>query len=277
MPGEIEVLVPMPDGSESCGLGSPLTPLVTDGALTNMGPLIVLVTAQIEDLLSLGGGGVGTGVDEVQQFVIGGNPTPNKRYTLAFMGSEPTTQLGPNDNAATVQTALAALSTIGAGNVTVTEPINETFTVTFGNDLSSQNLPLLTADTSQLGGTITVTEVTAGQSPTGPVTATSKTDSMGQLLVRLGDSTGASWVYKVIPAVRADTDDVVFLGRLVSGNRNDLPAPTAPPPRTTGIVPGSRLVFTDKDGHRRVGTVQPDGTLEWHDDPTHEHRKGRRR
>src|SRR5258708_8853331 len=56
--------------------------------------------------------------DETQQIAITGAPTGGT-FTLTF-GAQTTATINWNDNAATVQTRLQALSSIGAGNALVT-------------------------------------------------------------------------------------------------------------------------------------------------------------
>lgn len=83
-------------------------------------------------------------------------------YTLAF-GSETTSALNFDDDAATIQAALEALSNIGSGNVTVASASD--FTLTFGGTLANAKLPLISVDDASLTGTTTgatVTRTTAG-------------------------------------------------------------------------------------------------------------------
>jgi hypothetical protein len=101
-------------------------------------------------------------VNEVQRFDIAGNPGSGT-FTLAFNGSEPTASINHHPAAGDVQRALEALSTIGAGNVTVSKDGNWGYVCAFCNALGNQDLPEITA-ASQLGGgaTITVSTVTQG-------------------------------------------------------------------------------------------------------------------
>lgn len=73
-------------------------------------------------------------------------------FALGFRGVG-TAQLAFNAAAAAVQTALQGLSTIGASNATVAGSAGGPYTVTFAAALAGQDLPLLTADSSQLVGT----------------------------------------------------------------------------------------------------------------------------
>lgn len=101
-------------------------------------------------------------VNEVQTITITGSPTGGD-YTLTFDG-ETTAAIAYNANAAAVDSALEALSNIGAGNVTVSGTSPKT--VTFTGTLAGASQPLITADASGLtGGTdpdITVVQTTEG-------------------------------------------------------------------------------------------------------------------
>jgi hypothetical protein len=219
MPGEIHVMVPNNDGAYICGLGAPATVVNNAGVLTNMGPLITLLTARIEDLIAQPGGPGGAGgVDEVQRFDIAGSPGSGK-FTLTFNGATTDPPLAYHPPAGDVQRALEALSTVGTGNVRVSKDGNWGYVCAFGNELGSQNLPPMSADGSQLGGggTITVSTVTPGAAPTGPVQGRSEQDGMGALLLHLSDATGAQWTYRVLPAVFLDSAHIGFIGQRVSG------------------------------------------------------------
>jgi hypothetical protein len=100
---------------------------------------------------------------EVQSVDITGVPDGGT-FTLSF-GSETTTALAFNADAAAIDAALELLETIGTGNVVVTGT-NPTFTVTFGGTLANAKLPLLVSDGALLtGGTapdVDVTRDTAG-------------------------------------------------------------------------------------------------------------------
>jgi hypothetical protein len=66
-----------------------------------------------------------------------------------------------------VQTALQALSTIGAGNATVAGSAGGPYTVTFAGTLANQNVAALSATGNFTGGTspaVTVATTTAGSS-----------------------------------------------------------------------------------------------------------------
>jgi hypothetical protein len=81
-------------------------------------------------------------------------------FTLTYAG-QTTSALAYNISAANLQTAIAGLSTVGAGNVSVSGSDGGPFTVTFIGTLGSQDVPLLTANSASLtGNTHTATIVT---------------------------------------------------------------------------------------------------------------------
>lgn len=102
------------------------------------------------------------GTTDVQTVTVNGAPTGGT-YTLSFNG-QTTSALAFNAVAADIQAALVALSTIGAGNVTVTG--SGPFVVTFAGALAPGYQPDITADGSLLtGGTspsVTVAHTVSG-------------------------------------------------------------------------------------------------------------------
>ena len=105
---------------------------------------IVMMTASNAGLT---GGSGGT----TQTVTISGSPSGN--FTLTYLG-QTTGSIAYNATAATVQTALAALSTVGSGNVSVTGSAGGPWTVVFGSLLAPAQP--LTASTIT-GGTIAIT------------------------------------------------------------------------------------------------------------------------
>jgi hypothetical protein len=109
----------------------------------------------------------GPATNEVQTVTITGTPTGGT-FTLSF-GGQVTGALAYNAAAATIQTALEGLSTIGTGNVLVTGSAGGPWTVTFIGALAGQDLALMVADGALLtGGTTpdaTVAETTPGVAP----------------------------------------------------------------------------------------------------------------
>lgn len=119
----------------------------------------------------------GAGTSEVQTVTISGGPTGGT-FVLDFNG-QPTTDLAFNATAASVQTALQALSTIGAGNATVTGSAGGPYTITFAGTLANTNVPQLVA----------VSNLTGGTSP-GVAVSTPTGGAAGQILKITDDTTG---------------------------------------------------------------------------------------
>jgi hypothetical protein len=111
------------------------------------------------------------GSAEVQTVTITGTPTGGT-FTLTFRG-QTTSAIAYNATNATVQTAVQALTTIGAGNATVSggPGPGTPWVITFASALATGNQREFTANGALLtGGTspaIAVTETTPGASPTG--------------------------------------------------------------------------------------------------------------
>jgi hypothetical protein len=119
----------------------------------------------------------GVGTSEVQTVAVTGTPTGGT-FSLSFNGAT-TPALAYNASTSAVQTALQALSTIGAGNATVTGTAGVSYVVTFTGALANQNVGTLVAVATLTGGTtpgVTVTTTTGG--------------AVGQLLTITDDTTG---------------------------------------------------------------------------------------
>jgi hypothetical protein len=117
--------------------------------------------SKISDVIRL----VTTSQAEVQSLATSGTPTGGT-LTLSFKGYT-TTAIAYNASAATVQAALEALSSVGAGGVTCSGgPLPTAVVITFTNQLGAQSAPLITADGSGLTGGTTpsaaVTRTTGG-------------------------------------------------------------------------------------------------------------------
>lgn len=109
------------------------------------------------------------GTSEVQTVAITGTPTGGT-FTLSY-GGQTTAPIVYNATAAVVVTALTALGTVGAGNVTATGgPLPTAVVVTFAGALGSQDVPSLAGNGAALtGGTtpaVTVVTTTPGVNPT---------------------------------------------------------------------------------------------------------------
>jgi hypothetical protein len=103
--------------------------------------------------------------NEVQSLTISGTPTGGT-FTLTF-GGQTTTPIAFNATAAAVQTALAALSSIGSGNITCSGgPLpGSAITVTFNGLLANQPQSLMVGATALTGGTspaLAIARVTSG-------------------------------------------------------------------------------------------------------------------
>lgn len=102
--------------------------------------------------------------NEVQTITTTGTPAGGT-FTLTFNGAT-TGPLVFNESAANIQTALRALSTIGAAEVTCTVgPLPTGVVCTFGGLLANKDLPLITHTDSLTGGAspaVVVTETTKG-------------------------------------------------------------------------------------------------------------------
>jgi hypothetical protein len=104
-------------------------------------------------------------VNEIQRITITGTPTGGT-FTLTYSG-QTTSALNWNATATEVQTALLALSNVGAGQLAVTggPGPGTPFTVTFGGTLAGTNVAAITATPSLTGGTtpaVGISEVTPG-------------------------------------------------------------------------------------------------------------------
>jgi len=108
------------------------------------------------------------GTNEVQILTPGGTISGGT-WTITYSG-QTTSALAYNATAATIQTALEALSNVGAGNIAVTGgPISSgVVTLTFQNDLGYQNVAAVTVGTGSLtGSSPTLTPSTTTQGATG--------------------------------------------------------------------------------------------------------------
>jgi hypothetical protein len=106
--------------------------------------------------------------DEKQSVTVTGAPTGGT-YTLTYSG-QTTAAIAYNATAAAVQTALAALSNIGAGNVLVTGANGGPYTVAFVGTLANTDVAQMTATASLTGGTspgVTIATTTAGGADAG--------------------------------------------------------------------------------------------------------------
>lgn len=114
------------------------------------------------------------GTNAVQTLTITGVPTGGT-FTVTF-GGQTTSALAFNAAASAVQTAFLALSSVGAGNATVTGSAGGPYTITFTGTLAKSPQATVTASGASLtGGTspgVTPASLTTGVLPTQNVTVT---------------------------------------------------------------------------------------------------------
>ena len=138
---------------------------------------------------------LGSGTDEVQTVeipaTVGGGT-----FTLSY-GGQTTGNLAYNASIAVVEAALEALSTVGLGNVAVTDA-TPVWVVTFGGDLASTDASAISGDGALLTGgaatDITVTETVAGVTAVNEVQTMEATTALTNGTYTLtydGDTTGA--------------------------------------------------------------------------------------
>lgn len=130
------------------------------------------------------------GLNEVQVVSFTGAPDAGT-FKLTFMGQQ-TVAINWNDVAATLQTALRNLGTIGAGNVTVTGDFVAGFTITFVSGLAhaKQELVVVSQNSLTAGGNalgIGVTETVQGTGPYADVPFIAET--AGPFLANVGSLT----------------------------------------------------------------------------------------
>jgi hypothetical protein len=142
-----------------------------------------------------------TSSEEVQVLTVTGTPTGGT-YTLTFNG-QTTAAIPYNATAAQVRTALEALSTIGAGNVTTAGGPHpgSAVTVTFAGTLANTNVAQLTANSAGLTGgttpTVTPTTTTAGGADVGSGgSETAKGFLLADKQVRAGRHVDAALYYR---------------------------------------------------------------------------------
>jgi len=139
------------------------------------------VTGATDILITLvcNGGTAGGAGNEVQLLTVTGSPTGGT-FTVTY-GGDTTSELEYNASAATLETALEGLSSIGSGNVEVTGSSGGPYTVTFIGALGGQSLGNLSTDGSGLtGGTdpdVEVEQVTDGSPGAGAILLIQDTDS----------------------------------------------------------------------------------------------------
>ena len=104
-------------------------------------------------------GPYGGTTDEVQTLTVGGSGLTS--FTITYSG-QTTGSIDAAATAATVQTALEALSNIAPGDVTVTGDAGGPWTLTFGGTLADTNVAAVTTTPTGGSGTVVVATTTAG-------------------------------------------------------------------------------------------------------------------
>lgn len=154
-------------------------------------PVVIYTTRQVDglhaaDLLTaLSAVMFGIARPHVVQYVtLSGTPTGGT-FRLIFDG-DTTSALAYNASAATVQTALEALSGLASGDVTVTGSAGGPYTVTFGGTLDLSALAIMTATDALTGGTTPSVDI----------------ETTTQFLLRDGSTVGFTQTYGAVAGSR---------------------------------------------------------------------------
>ena len=216
---------------------------------------------------------IGTGTNEKQIVTLGGSPTGGT-FTLTYSG-QTTGTIAYNASAATVDTALEALSNIGSGDVSVTGSDGGPWTVEFTGALADTDVALLTADASSLVGTneqqiITLGTVTGGTftltfdgQTTGNIAYNASAATVESALEALSNigageatttgSAGGPWTVTFSGALAGtDVDTITVDGTNLTGTLNVSISET-----TDGVAGGENEVhlFWSKDASASLGTL----------------------
>lgn len=139
--------------------GSSLSPLPVAFTLSSLQSFILLSDQNLTITTN------GVAANEVQSLSVSGSPTAGT-FTLTF-GGQTTAAIAYNATAATIQSALSALSSIGSGNVQCAGgPLpSSAVTVTFTGNLGDSAQALLSVNNSGMtGGSIVASQTTQGAS-----------------------------------------------------------------------------------------------------------------
>lgn len=151
-------------------------------------------------------GAPSNGASEVQTLTIGGTPTSGT-FTLGFNGEETAAITWSSTNStliSNIETALKALDSIGASDVTV-EDVDlasgiGSVTITFGGGLENLALPTITVEDNSLEGTdpdVAVAQSVAGATPTARGAAEGailEDTASGTRYINNGTATSPIWV-----------------------------------------------------------------------------------
>jgi hypothetical protein len=122
--------------------------------------------------------------NEIQKVTLSGDPSGGT-FTLTY-GVNTTTDIAYNAQPETVRDALAALASIGSGNVTVGGPTSGPYLVEFVGTLANTDASLMTATSSLTGGSspaIVVTVVRTGSAARTPHTLSLGSTAQGVVTV----------------------------------------------------------------------------------------------
>jgi RHS repeat-associated protein len=141
--------------------------------------------------------------DALQTVKLTGSPTGGT-FTLTF-GGQTTSGIAYNASASTVQTALAALSSVGSGNVVVSPAVNGGWEVRFTGSLGGLFQTQMTANSSGLTGGTSPSVVVATISLGGDAgNVVDTTDPKGLVSRRYSDPLG-----RVVQSIQNFTDGIV--------------------------------------------------------------------
>lgn len=146
-----------------------ITAIGTEATLIPEGSVVSVADEPESRFVTTEDGTIGPGINEVQTITFSAAPDAGE-ITFVFDGDE-TATLSWNNTAGDVETELENLSTIGAGNVSVTGSFATQFEVTFLNDLGGQDVPILeVGDVQTLENTsvpidVTIAVTTPGELP----------------------------------------------------------------------------------------------------------------
>lgn len=203
----------------------------------------------------------GPGTNEVQTVTITRNPTGGT-FTLTYSG-QTTGAIAFDATAATVATALKALSNIGDSDVTVTGPAGGPWVVTFVGALGETNVAQMTGNGASLTGVYNEIQlVTITGAPTG---GTFTLTWSGQTTSALAFNASAAQVQAALRLlsninganvnVTGDAGGpytVEFVGTLAGGNRAEMTADGA---SLTGGTTPAVAVTTSQEGMAPVLTI----------------------
>jgi len=194
-----------------------------------------------------------TGVNEIQTATVGNVPTGGT-FTLTYSG-QTTGTIAWNASAATVQTALEALSNITAGDVIVSGGAGGPWQIAFAANLADVDVAAITSTVTGLTGgdaVVTITETVTGNAGVNEVqTVTVNGATGGTFTLTFGDQTTGTIAYNA-SAATVDTA-LESLSNIAAGDVTC----------TGGALPGTAVVvtFTGNLAATDVSLMVADGAL----------------